>query len=392
MQYRLDKYGNSISILAYGCMRFTKKGSKIDLEKAEKEVLSAINLGVNYFDTAYIYSGSEEALGKILEKNHCREKINLATKLPQYLIKSKGGIEKYFNEQLSRLRTNYIDYYLMHMLTDVAAWKKLERLGMKKWIEEKKKAGIIRNIGFSFHGNTEHFLEILNAYDWDFCMIQYNYLDETSQAGRRGLEEAARKKIPVMIMEPLRGGKLVELLPKTAKDLMNHYTKQYTPAEWAFRWLWNQPEVTTVLSGMNSIEMIEENAKIASTVQPKAFETTDFSLLDQVKQEINRNIKVGCTGCGYCMPCPKGVDIPTVFRCYNQMFTEGKMEGRREYMQITALQKEMSDASKCIQCGACEQHCPQKISIRQELKNAATSLQPLPYRVGVKAVRLFKFW
>ena len=206
MQYRNDKHGEPISILGYGCMRFTKKGNRFDVKKAEKELMTAIKNGVNYFDTAYIYPGSEVLLGGILERNDCRDKVNIATKLPQYLIKSEAALDRYFNEQLSRLRTDYIDYYLMHMLTDIAAWEKLARLGIKEWIDKKKAEGKIRNLGFSFHGNTEMFLKILDAYDWDFCQIQYNYMDEHTQAGRRGLKAAAERGIPVIIMEPLRGG------------------------------------------------------------------------------------------------------------------------------------------------------------------------------------------
>lgn len=206
MQYRKDRYGEPISLLGYGCMRFTKNGNSIDLDKAERELMLAIKSGVNYLDTAYIYPGSEVAVGEILHRNHCREEIRLATKLPQYYIKSGAAIEKYFNEQLTRLQTDYIDYYLMHMLTDVAAWEKLKKLGIEAWITQKKKEGKIRNIGFSFHGNTEMFIQILDAYDWDFCQIQYNYMDEHTQAGRTGLQEAAKRGIPVIIMEPLRGG------------------------------------------------------------------------------------------------------------------------------------------------------------------------------------------
>lgn len=181
MQYRKDKYGKDISILGYGCMRFSKKGNSIDLEKAEEEIMNAINNGVNYFDTAYIYPGSEEALGKILEKNKVRDKIYIATKLPQYLIKSKASLDKYFDEQLKRLKTDHIDYYLMHMLTDIAAWEKLKKLGIEEWIRQKKQKGKIINLGFSFHGNSDMFIKILDAYDWDFCQIQYNYMDENSQ-------------------------------------------------------------------------------------------------------------------------------------------------------------------------------------------------------------------
>ncbi len=392
MQYRKNRQGEPISILGYGCMRFTKKGNSIDIDKAEKEVMAAIRGGVNYLDTAYIYPGSEVALGEILKRNHCREQVSIATKLPQYLIKSEVALDKYFNEQLSRLQTDYVDYYLMHMLTDIAAWEKLCKLGIKEWIAKKKEEGKIKNLGFSFHGNTEMFLQILDAYDWDFCQIQYNYMDEHSQAGRKGLQAAAEKNIPVIIMEPLRGGKLVDLLPEKAKKLIADNERKRTPAEWAFRWLWNQPEVTCVLSGMNSLAMVEENVQIASSAEAGAFTKEDFALIEAVKQEINSNIKVGCTGCSYCMPCPKGVDIPTAFRCYNRMYTENKKAGRFEYAQIVALQKEMSDMGRCIECGKCESHCPQHIEIRRELKEARKHLLPWYYVVIIKIARLFKFW
>lgn len=392
MQYRNDRNGQPISLLGYGCMRFTKKGNSIDMEKAEKELLKAIELGVNYFDTAYIYGGSEVALGKIFAKNNCREKINIATKLPQYLIKSKSGIDKYFKEQCERLQTNYIDYYLMHMLTDIGAWEKLKRLGIENWIAEKKASGEIKNVGFSFHGNTEKFLEILNAYDWDFCQIQYNYLDEHSQAGVAGLKAAHEKGIPVIIMEPLRGGKLVNMLPETAKKIITDYKTKRTPAEWAFCWLFNQPEVTCVLSGMNSLEMIEENCRIATDTDAFSFTDEDFALIEQVKNEIKKKTKVGCTACGYCMPCPKGIDIPTAFRCYNQMYTENKGSGRFEYLQCLAYSKDRKDIKSCVECGKCEKHCPQHIEIRKELKKARKALQPFHYNVMLKLMRIFKFW
>ncbi len=392
MQYRFDRNGQPISLLGYGCMRFTKKGNTIDIDKAEKEVMAAVQAGVNYLDTAYIYPGNEAAVGEILSRNHCREKIRLATKLPQYLIKSRKAIDRYFAEQLSRLGTDYIDYYLMHMLTDVAAWDKLKKIGIEEWIKEKKKEGKIRNIGFSFHGNTAKFLEILDAYDWDFCQIQYNYMDEHTQAGRKGLQAAAKKGIPVIIMEPLRGGKLVDLLPAKAKSLIAENKRGWSPAEWAFRWLMSQPEVTCVLSGMNTIEMVEENVRIAGEVREHEFTEEDFALLEAVKKELNRNLKVGCTGCGYCMPCPKGVDIPTAFRCYNRMYTERRASARHEYLQILAFQKDMGDISKCVECGRCEQRCPQQIEIRKMLKEARKELMPWYYQAGVRLVRMFKFW
>ncbi len=271
MKYRNSRTGEPVSILGYGCMRFSRSGGSTDLQKAEKEIMAAIESGVNYFDTAYIYPGSEAALGEILARNHVRDRVQIATKLPQYLINRPGAVDRYFEEQKKRLQTDHIDYYLMHMLTDVGAWKKLEQLGIREWIDRKKESGEIRHIGFSFHGNTDMFLQILEAYDWDFCQIQYNYMDEVSQAGRRGLQAAAEKGIPVIIMEPLRGGKLVELLPEKAKRLLAKDPKKRSAAELAFRWLWDQSEVTCLLSGMKSQEMVRENCRISSEAEAGDF-------------------------------------------------------------------------------------------------------------------------
>lgn len=392
MQYRKDKYGNDISILAYGCLRFTKKNGKIDLEKTEREVMQAISEGINYFDTAYIYAGSEAALGEILEKNDCREQVLIADKLPHYMIKSREGLEKTFQEQLRRLRTDYIDYYLFHMLTDVSTWEKLQKLGILEWLKEKKRSGQIRQVGFSYHGNSGAFCELLDVYSWDMCMIQYNYLDEHSQAGKRGLHAAAEKGIPVMIMEPLRGGRLVSLLPEKAKELIKVHPKGYSPAEWAFRWLWNQREVTTVLSGMNSTEMIEENCRVASVAKALEFDEADDAFIEQIKSEINHSMKVGCTGCGYCMPCPAGVDIPGTFSAYNLIYSQNLKSARKSYMQCTILRHDQSSASFCVGCGKCEQHCPQNIEIRKELKTAAGELENVLYKVVRRLIRLLKLW
>lgn len=391
MQYRNDQTGRPISLLGYGCMRFTRKGAGIDLEKAEQEVLAAIGAGVNYFDTAYIYPGSEAALGEILDRNHCRDQVRIATKLPQYLVRGKGDFERYFSEELRRLRTDHVDFYLMHMLTDVESWHKLEAAGVREWLDAKRAAGQIGQVGFSFHGNTEMFKKLLEVYPWNFCQIQYNYLDEHSQAGRSGLEAAAAKGLPVIIMEPLRGGKLVNLLPPEAKRLFAESPRGWTPAEWALRWLWDQPAVTCVLSGMNDLKMIEENCRIADEVQPGALTKEDFALLERVKTAIQRRVKAPCTGCGYCMPCPKGVDIPGAFRCYNEMFTEHKRTGRREYWQVVGLRKEPAFATQCVGCGKCESHCPQHLPIRALLKEADRALRPPHYRVAGWVARKFLF-
>lgn len=391
MQYRKDKKGNDISLLGYGCLRFTKKGTGIDLEKAEKEILEAIQSGVNYFDTAYVYGGSEAALGEILERNHCRDKVNIATKLPHYLIKSVEGAEKLFQEELRRLRTDHVEYYLMHMLSDIATWNHLVRLGIKDWIQEKLESGQIRNIGFSFHGSTPMFKQLVDAYDWDFCQIQYNYIDEFSQAGVEGLHYAYEKGIPVIIMEPLRGGRLVDLLPKSAKEIFANDPKGRTPAEMAFKWLYDQPEVICVLSGMNDMDMVRQNVKTASEAFAGCLTEDDRKLIRCVKDEINRTVKVGCTGCGYCMPCPKGVDIPGTFRCYNAIYSEGKKSAKKDY-RFFAMKKHPTGASECIRCGKCETHCPQKIPIREKLKHAAAELEGFQYKAVKLGAKLFKLY
>jgi len=389
MNYRKDKYGNDLSILGFGCMRFQRRGAKIDFAEAEREIMAAYESGVNYYDTAYIYPGSEALIGEIFEKNRIRENIHIATKLPHYLIKSPGAVEKLFAEELKRLRTDYVDYYLMHMLNDADAWNRLTELGIREWIAEKKASGAIRQVGFSYHGGTDMFCKILDAYDWDFCQIQYNYLDEHSQAGRRGLQFAASKGIPVIIMEPLRGGRLVNQLPAEAKRLFCQADANRTPAEWGLRWLWNQEEVTVVLSGMNSMDMVAENVRIASEVMVGEQGDRETALYAQVVKAINANMKVGCTGCGYCQPCPKGVDIPGIFSIYNRWYSESKSDAFMDYLKCTTFRKNATAASNCIGCGKCEQHCPQSIPIRQVLKEAEQSLETPVYKVIRKCAGWF---
>ncbi len=391
MKYRKDKYGNELSALGYGCMRFTTRSGRIDQEKAEAEIMEAYRQGVNYYDTAYVYSGSEAALGEALEKNGIRDKVNIATKLPQYMINSAKDLDSFFDEELSRLRTDHVDYYLMHHLTDYLQWERLKAVGIEEWIAEKKKAGQIRNIGFSYHGNSEMFIQILEDYDWDFAQIQYNYLDENSQAGRKGVERAKELGIPIVIMEPLRGGKLVNMLPQKAKELIANNGKGYSAAEWGLRWLWDQSGVTVVLSGMNSLEMVKENCRVASEAEIGSFSEADFEFIDKIIAEIKANEKVGCTGCRYCMPCVKGIDIPGTFNAYNRMYTESKHDGRFQYAQTVALRKDASFVSACIKCGKCESHCPQSIPIREKLVEADKALRPLPYRIGINVVRAFMF-
>lgn len=391
MQYRKDRNGVPLSVLGFGCMRFSRTGASVDIEKAEKLILAAYEAGVNYYDTAYIYPGCEVALGEIISRNNLRDKVYIATKLPQFTVHRAQAIDKFFEEQLQRLKTDYIDYYLMHMLTDHAQWENLKKLGIREWIAAKKQSGAIRNIGFSFHGNIDQFMKIVEDYDWDFCQIQYNYMDEHTQAGVAGLKAAAAKGMHVVIMEPLRGGKLVGMLPSGARKAFESNPRGWSPAEWGLRWLYNQPEVTVVLSGMNTEEMVAENIRTASEAGVGTFTESDFAFMEEIRREIRKTEKVNCTGCRYCMPCPQGVDIPGAFRCYNAMYAESKHAGRWQYCQTVAMTRKPAFATQCIECGKCEKKCPQGINIRRKLKEADRALRPLPYRLGIAVARKYMF-
>lgn len=372
-------YRNGYSILGYGCMRLPNND-----EEAEKLILKAYESGINYYDTAYVYKGKEEQLGKILAKNNIREKVQIATKLPVYMVRKPEDFDKFFDEELRRLQTDYVDNYLMHMLPDETTWQRLVDLGIKEWIEKKKAAGQIRKIGFSFHGSTDIFIKILDAYDWEFCMVQYNYLDENAQAGRQGVEEAARRGIPVFIMEPLRGGKLTKGLNKKAKAIVEKSDK--TAAEWGLSWLYAQDTITCVLSGMDSMDVLEENIRIANNGQSEdetkyEFTDEDFATIEKIKDAINSKKNIPCTGCNYCMPCPFGVDIPGAFKCYNTSYNYGFMAGETEYVMALTMKEEQGLVSQCKQCGKCEKVCPQQIPIRDSLKKVKRRLEPPFFRI-----------
>ena len=266
-------------------------------------------------------------------------------------------------------------------------WERLKGIGIEKWIEDKKASGAIRQVGFSYHGKSDMFCRIIDAYDWDMCLIQYNYMDEHTQAGRKGLIHAHEKGIPVMIMEPLRGGRLVNNLPPEAKEVFFAHPVQHTPAQWAFRWLWNQPEVSVVLSGMNSDEMVADNIKTASETEIGELTADDEAMLKRVVNAINSKMKVGCTGCEYCMPCPQNIHISGTFSAYNRHFTDGSFAAFKDYSKCTVR---YAPASACIGCGKCEQHCPQGIEIRKELKEAEKVLEVPAYKAVLKVTSVFK--
>ena len=387
MKYRNDKYGNALSVLGFGCMRFQKKVGRIVMQETERQVMQAFRNGINYFDTAFIYPGSEAAIGEIFQKNGIREQVHIATKIPPALIHSLEILDKLLDEQLKRLRTDYIDFYLFHMMADVKTWNRLQEMGIEQWISDKKACGKVRQIGFSFHGDTEHFCRIIDAYDWDMCLIQYNYMDEHTQAGRRGLVHAHEKGIPVMIMEPLRGGKLVNDLPARAEQTFASHAVQHTPAQWALRWLWDQPEVTVVLSGMNTDEMVRDNIQTACDTQVGELTQADREMLAEVVRHINSSMKVGCTACNYCMPCPQNINISGTFAAYNTRYAKNKAAGLKDYARLTA---QYAPASACIGCGKCESHCPQSISIRAQLREVSEEMDGTAVRILGKTMGLFK--
>ena len=371
MQYRSNpKNGDKISQLGLGCMRFPRKGGRVDQEKTNELVAAAIGKGINYFDTAYIYPGSEDALGNALETIGKRDDIFIATKLPHFMCRKPEDFDKIFNAQLARLRTDRVDYYFMHMLCNVESWERLRSLGIEEWLESRRKEGKVRNIGFSFHGGRAAFLDLLELYDWDFCMVQYNYFDENNQAGKRGVRAASEKGLPVFVMEPLRGGLLVNALPTEAKRAFSNVNKERSPAGWGLQWLLDQYEITMVLSGMSNVEQLAENARIAGGAAPGMLSKEELSAYKDAVAALHGTIKVPCTGCGYCMPCAHGVDIPACFSCYNGSYAFGLFSGMSQYVQMTGLTTHaQSDASKCIACGKCEEHCPQGIQISKEMVN-----------------------
>lgn len=389
MQYRIDPItGNKLSALGFGCMRFPRNIT-IDVNATEKLVLQAIELGVNYFDTAYIYLGSEQALGEVIKRNpQIREQMYIATKLPHTQCKTYEDFDRIFLEQLSRLNITYVDYYLIHNLPDIKAWNRVVELGIEQWIIAKKKSGQIKSIGFSFHGTQSSYLEILNAYPWEFTQIQYNYMNENYQAGRVGLEKAYEMGIPVIIMEPLLGGKLANGLPKRAERLLQNLNPKKSPASWALSWLLNQKQVTLLLSGMNRMDQVMDNIQTCNETQVDSMTDQELQAIESVKRFIEESYKVPCTGCEYCLPCPFAVNIPGCFASYNARFANGLVTGMGQYFTSTnALHsKNNTRAARCTQCGVCVKKCPQHILIPEELTKVRKKMEPFYIRLVMKLV------
>ena len=388
MQMReIEKNGDKISALGFGAMRLPTKTGRIDKESAKKLLYDAIDNGVNFIDTAYPYHGgaSESFLGEILQGEY-RKKVKLCTKMPSWFIKKYEDMEKYLEIQLEKLQTDYIDYYLVHSLGK-GSFEKLKELGVFEFLEDAKKEGKIKNIGFSFHDNVNSFKEIIDAYNWDACLIQYNYLDEQTQAGTEGLKYAHSKGVTVFIMEPLKGGLLAGKVPERTLKIWDKSQVKRSPADWALRWVLNHPEVTCVISGMGDEEQIKENLKVANETLPNSLTGDELKLYDEVKEVYEDLMAVDCTGCGYCMPCPRGVDIPRCFEIYNHkyMFNEGF---RASFLYLGQLGGVMGDhethAGLCTDCGKCVKACPQKIDIPERLGDVSKEMGGRGFKYKLK--------
>jgi len=378
MKYRtFGKTGLQISALGFGCMRLPVMGkdkSRIDEKRAMEMVNLAIDKGVNYFDTAYPYhakdfstgGSSEPFLAKALKKAE-RENIHIATKLPSWLVESRTDMDRYLDEQLERLDAAYIDFYLLHALKR-SLWEKLVRLGVLEFLDSAIKSGKIRYAGFSFHDDVTLFKEVVVAYDWTLCQIQYNYFDEDYQAGREGLEYAADRDIAVIVMEPLRGGLLVKDLPAETRQIFQETASERSAVEWAFRWLWNQPGVSVVLSGMSQLDQMKENLDLAENVSEAPWTEKDEDAVRQAKRIINDLQRVNCTTCGYCMPCPEGVNIPFNLSLSNDHHIFHDQNAGFRYRMVLG---DSERASNCVQCGECLDKCPQQIPIPDELDHVA---------------------
>ncbi len=355
--------------LGFGTMRLpilNNDSSEIDVENAKKIIRYGIDNGINYIDTAYMYhqGNSEYLVGQALKDGY-RERVYLATKSPSWLIKSHEDFHKFLDHQLEKLQTDYIDFYLLHTLNK-DYWENLKANDVFKFIEEARESGKIKYIGFSFHDELDVFKEIVDSYRWDFCQIQLNYLDRSYQAGLEGLRYAKARDISLVIMEPIKGGKLVNPSDEI-KDIWAEGTKR-TPAEWALRWVLNMEEVGVVLSGMGNMEEVVENIKTASEGLPNSLKDEELEIINRVTRVYEDKIKVGCTACEYCLPCPQGVAIPDIFQTYNDYYVFGNQSACK-----TVYKKYMDrgvDASKCVDCGHCEELCPQHLPIRKNLKEA----------------------
>ncbi|MDO9035237.1 MAG: aldo/keto reductase [Methanoregula sp.] len=371
MLYRkMNNTDRKLSILGFGCMRLPKTAdSAIDEVKATAMVRYAIDRGINYIDTAYVYHNgeSEPFLGRALADGY-RQKVNLATKMPVWDVQSRQDMDCILDEQLRRLNTDHIDFYLLHGLSH-SSWDDMLNLNAGEFLDTAIADGRIRYAGFSFHDNVQAFKEIVNAYPWTFAQIQYNYMDEDYQAGTAGLDYAAEKGLGIVIMEPLRGGLLVKETPET-KKIRALSEQSRTAAEWGLRWLWNRPEITVVLSGMSTMQQVKDNLSYANNGKPSSLTEDDLAVYEKIKTFYRSRSKIPCTNCRYCQPCMVGVEIPECFSAYNDAFIYKDSAAAK--FCYDAFTVSGGDASQCQDCGVCESLCPQHILIRERLKEVVS--------------------
>ena len=397
MQYRtMPGSEEKLSALGYGCMRLPTKGrlvSSIDVQEAKKQILYAVDNGVNYLDTAYPYhkGESESFLGQHILKNGYREKINVATKLPIFMINKKEKFDEIFSKQLVKLDVEYIDYYLLHAV-NASTWEKMKSLGIMEWMDGIKKQGRVRKLGFSYHGAYEDFPGVVNDFDWDFTQIQYNILDENLQAGRKGIDYANGKGLGVIVMEPLRGGSLAGRLPKQIEEIYERSGIKRSPAQWALRWVYDNPAVTLVLSGMNDIDHINQNIETASLAFPGCMTPEEKGIIKEVKDKYLALMAIGCTGCGYCLPCPAGINIPDAFKNLNNLHMLGRSSAKFFHIAFNGIMTKDGKphlAGNCIECGECEKKCPQDLEIIKQLKRVKKEMEGPLLRAMAAAARPF---
>ena len=393
MQYRtVPKTQDTLSVLGYGTMRLPSRGGLIREKETREQLLYAIDEGVNYIDTGFPYfaGAAEPMIGKIISQAGCRDSVYFATKLPPWSVVKAYDMENILNEQLRRMKTDRFDYYLLHGIGDRDEWERMLRLGLLSFLDRIQRDGRVRRVGFSYHGDKTLFKEIVDAYDWVMCQIQYNYLDTDNQAGEEGLIYAHRKNLAVMVMEPLRGGNLTKCVPPEVQAIWDTAPIRRTPAEWALRWLYDQPEVTLVLSGMNRMDHIRENIRIADEGTARSLTDAERGLVRQARKTYQSIFQIGCTGCRYCMPCPAGVDIPICFELYNNLTAFGLRSAKFDYAtRVGGILGHHGIASKCIGCGACEKACPQHLPIRQALKTVAKEMEGPMLKVLAPVGRFF---
>lgn len=381
MQYR--KFGKldwKVSALGFGAMRLPSFGeghdAKVNEEESIKMIRYALDNGVNYIDSAYMYhmGESEKIVAKALKDGY-RQKVHMATKMPARMVEKAEDFDRIFNEQIKKLDIDKIDFYLLHGL-DAGGWKKMKELNYFKWAEQQVAKGLIGRLGFSFHDKFDVFKDIIDGYDnWVLAQIQYNYMDEDEQAGRKGVEYAASKGIAIVVMEPLRGGKLSkEPTPKPVAEVISKAKRQMKAAEWALDWVWNQPEVSLALSGMSTMEQVVDNVKYASRSKPGLFKAADLQVIKDIKAAYKSLTPIGCTQCRYCQPCPNKVEIPTIFRIYNDSFMYDDMKGGQFMYNAPFGIPQDHRADQCTKCEECIAKCPQKLEIPDWLEKAHAAL------------------